>query len=155
MVLLPLVCSQLDVPVIAAGGIVDGRTMAAAFALGAEGVQMGTRMVSAAESPVHQNFKDAILNAVETDTVFLNRHHRPGLRALRTKRSEALERQQEVPLTELGTVRELYFGGDMESSIALSGQAVGRIDEVKPVAQIFRETVEEFSRVAKELGRQA
>lgn len=155
MVLLPLVCSRVEVPVIAAGGIVDGRTMAAAFALGAEGVQMGTRMVSAAESPVHQNFKDAIVNAIETDTVFLNRHHRPGLRALRTKRSEALERQEEVPLTELGTVRELYFGGDMESSIALSGQVVGRIDEVKPVAQIFRETVEEFSRVAKELGRQA
>ena len=155
MVLLPLVCSRVEVPVIAAGGIVDGRTMAAAFALGAEGVQMGTRMVSAAESPVHQNFKDAIVNALETDTVFLNRHHRPGLRALRTKRSEALERQEEVPLTELGTVRELYFGGDMESSIALSGQVVGRIDEVKPVAQIFRETVEEFSRVAKELGRQA
>ncbi len=155
MVLLPLVCSRVEVPVIAAGGIVDGRTMAAAFALGAEGVQMGTRMVSAAESPVHQNFKDAIVNAIETDTVFLNRHHRPGLRALRTRRSEALERQEEVPLTELGTVRELYFGGDMESSIALSGQVVGRIDEVKPVAQIFRETVEEFSRVAKELGRQA
>ncbi len=155
MVLLPLVCSQVEVPVIAAGGIIDGRAMAAAFALGAEGVQMGTRMVSAAESPVHQNFKDAIVNALETDTVFLNRHHRPGLRALRTRRSEALERQEEVPLTELGTVRELYFGGDMESSIALSGQVVGRIDEVKPVAQIFRETVEEFSRVAKELGRQA
>ena len=155
MVLLPLVCSRVEVPVIAAGGIVDGRTMAAAFALGAEGVQMGTRMVSAAESPVHQNFKDAIVNALETDTVFLNRHHRPGLRALRTRRSEALERQEEVPLTGLGTVRELYFGGEMESSIALSGQVVGRIDEVKPVAQIFRETVEEFSRVAKELGRQA
>ena len=155
MVLLPLVCSKVEVPVIAAGGIVDGRTMAAAFALGAEGVQMGTRMVSAAESPVHQNFKDAILNAVETDTVFLNRHHRPGLRALRTKRSEALERQEQVPLTELGTVLDLYFGGDLEASIALSGQVVGRIDEVKPVAQIFRETVEEFSRVAKELGRQA
>jgi len=56
MVLLPLVCSQVDVPVIAAGGIVDGASMAAAFALGAEGVQMGTRMVSAAESPVHSNW---------------------------------------------------------------------------------------------------
>ena len=155
MVLLPLVCSRVEVPVIAAGGIVDGRSMAAAFALGAEGVQMGTRMVSAAESPVHHNFKDAIVNAIETDTVFLNRHHRPGLRALRTRRSEALEKQQEVPLTELGTVRDLYFKGDMESSIALSGQVVGRIDQVKPVAQIFRETAEEFSAVAKELGRQA
>src|SRR5579859_3246064 len=68
MVLLPLVCSRVGIPVVAAGGIVDGRTMAAAFTLGAEGVQMGTRMVSALESPVHQNWKDAILNAAETDT---------------------------------------------------------------------------------------
>src|SRR5205814_6716623 len=73
MVLLPLVCSKVKVPVIAAGGIVDGPTMAAAFALGAEGVQMGTRMVSSAESPVHQNWKDMIVGAKETDTVFLNR----------------------------------------------------------------------------------
>src|SRR3990167_10090500 len=69
MVLLPLVCSKVSVPVIAAGGITDGRSMAAAFALGAEAVQMGTRMVSAAESPVHQNWKDMIVNAKETDTV--------------------------------------------------------------------------------------
>ena len=78
MVLLPLVCSQVDVPIIAAGGICDGRSMAAAFALGAEGVQMGTRMVSAAESPVHDNWKDAIVAAAETDTVFLNRFSPPG-----------------------------------------------------------------------------
>src|ERR1700730_7767357 len=73
MVLLPLVCGKVEGPVVAAGGIVDGRTMAAAFALGAEGVQMGTRMVSAKESPVHENWKDAIVAAAETDTVFLNR----------------------------------------------------------------------------------
>ena len=78
MVLLPLVRSQVDVPIIAAGGIVDGATMAAAFALGAEGVQMGTRMVSAAESPVHDNWKQAIVDAAETDTVFLNRPPLPG-----------------------------------------------------------------------------
>src|SRR5204863_4122656 len=63
MVLLPLVCSNLGVPIVAAGGMCDGPTMAAAFALGAEGVQMGSRMVSAAESPVHRNWKDAILAA--------------------------------------------------------------------------------------------
>ncbi|SUZ97470.1 uncharacterized protein METZ01_LOCUS50324, partial [marine metagenome] len=66
MVLLPLVRAEVDVPIIAAGGFVDGASMAAAFALGAEGVQMGTRMVSAAESPVHQNWKDAIVDAQET-----------------------------------------------------------------------------------------
>src|SRR3954452_21883397 len=73
MVLVPLVCSSVDVPVIAAGGICDGRTMAAAFALGAEGVQMGTRMVSAAESPVHDNYKNLIVDGIETGTVMLNR----------------------------------------------------------------------------------
>ncbi len=153
MVLLPLVCSQIDLPVIAAGGIVDGRSMAAAFALGAEGVQMGTRMVSAAESPVHENFKRAICDAAETDTVFLNRHHRPGLRALRTERSSRLEEQREVSLAELQSVLDLYFRGDMEASIALSGQVVGRIDRVKPVSQIIGETMEEFRSVLASLSR--
>jgi enoyl-[acyl-carrier protein] reductase II len=155
MVLLPLVCSRLGVPVIAAGGICDGRSMAAAFALGAEGVQMGTRMVSAAESPVHANFKNAICAAAETDTVFLNRHHRPGLRALRTQRSEKLERDEKVELSELGRVLELYFGGDMESSIALSGQVAGRIERVRPVAEILRETVDEFFEIAERFGKLA
>ena len=91
MVLLPLVASRIDLPIVAAGGICDGRSMAAAFALGADGVQMGTRMVSAAESPVHENWKNAIIAGAETDTVFLNRFSRPGLRALRTERTTRLE----------------------------------------------------------------
>jgi NAD(P)H-dependent flavin oxidoreductase YrpB (nitropropane dioxygenase family) len=82
--------------VIAAGGICDGRSMAAAFALGAEGVQMGTRMVSALESPVHERWKEAIVAVAETDTVFLNRFSRPGLRALRTERTTALEPGEHV-----------------------------------------------------------
>ena len=99
--------------------------------------------------------EEEIVDAIETDTVFLNRHHRPGLRAIRTERSERLEREEQVSMAEFGSVLDLYFGGDMESSIALSGQVVGRIDEVKPVAEIFRETVEEFRAVAKEIGRHA
>jgi len=152
MVLLPLVCSKVTVPVIAAGGICDGRSMAAAFALGAEGVQMGSRMVSAAESPVHQNWKDAIVAAAETDTVFLNRFSRPGLRALRTERSERLEHEDHVGMDQFGTAMDLYFGGDMEASLALGGQVIGRIDEVKPVAQIIDETMSEFAAVAKSLA---
>jgi len=155
MVLLPLVCSKVDVPVIAAGGICDGRSMAAAFALGAEGVQMGSRMVSAAESPVHQNWKDAILGAAETDTVFLNRFSRPGLRALRTGRSERLEHEDHVGMDQFGTAMDLYFGGDMEASLALGGQVVGRIDEVKPVAQIIEETMREFAEVARSMANLA
>ena len=146
MVLLPLVCSNTDLPVIAAGGIVDGRTMAAAFALGAEGVQMGTRMVSAAESPVHQNWKDMIVRAKETDTVFLNRFGPgPALRALRTEKTTAYEKTPpENIMGEFGNALDLYFGGDMEASIALSGQVAGRIDSVKPVAQVIAETMAEF-----------
>jgi len=154
MVLLPLVCSKAKVPVIAAGGIVDGRSMAAAFCLGAEAVQMGTRMVSAAESPVHQNWKDMILGAKETDTVFLNRFGPgPALRALRTEKTTAFEKEPpENIMGEFGRALDLYFGGDMEASIALSGQVAGRIDEVKPVAQILRETIEEFEAVMTEMG---
>lgn len=159
MVLLPLVCSKLNVPVVAAGGIVDGRTMAAAFALGAEGVQMGTRMVSAAESPVHDNWKQAILAAKETDTVFLNRFGPgPALRALRTEKTTTLEKTPpEGPIMgEFGRALDLYFGGDMEASIALSGQVAGRIDTVKPVAEIIAETVAEFEEtVARMAARYA
>ena len=152
MVLLPLVCSKVDVPVIAAGGICDGPSMAAAFALGAEGVQMGSRMVSAAESPVHENWKRAILAAKETDTVFLNRFSRPGLRALRTATSERLEREPHVGMDVFGRAMDLYFGGDMEAAIALGGQVVGRIDEVKPVATIVEDTMREFRAAAARLG---
>ena len=153
MVLLPLVRSQVDVPIVAAGGFVDGRSMAAAFALGAEAVQLGTRMVSAAESPVHANWKRAIIDARETDTVFLNRHTSPALRALRTEKTTRLESDTETnAMTEFGTALDLYFGGDMEASIALSGQVCGRIDAVRPVAEIIAEVREQFFR---EIGRLA
>lgn len=152
MVLLPLVCSKVDVPVIAAGGICDGVTMAAAFALGAEGVQMGTRMVSAAESPVHANWKERIVNGAETDTVFLNRLSRPGLRALRTERTTRLEKEENVSLSEMSRVQDLYFGGDMESSIALTGQVMGRIDAVRPVADIVADTVRVYRETIERLA---
>ncbi|TAL32675.1 MAG: nitronate monooxygenase [Phenylobacterium sp.] len=155
MVLLPLVASKFGVPIIAAGGITDGRSMAAAFALGAEGVQMGTRMVSAAESPVHQNWKDMIVNAKETDTVFLNRHGPgPALRALRTEKTTRFELEPPPNImAEMANALDLYFGGDMEAAIALSGQVAGRIESVKPVAEIIAETVAEFEAVMTDLGQ--
>ena len=153
MVLLPLVAGKVRVPIIAAGGIADGSSMAAAFALGAEGVQMGTRMVSAAESPVHDNWKQAIVRAAETDTVFLNRFSRPGLRALRTERTTRLEHQDHVELTEMSRALELYFGGDMEAAIALTGQVAGRIESVLPVRDIIHDTVREFRATIGELAR--
>jgi enoyl-[acyl-carrier protein] reductase II len=153
MVLLPLVRANTDLPIVAAGGITCGRTMAAAFALGAEGVQMGTRMVAASESPVHQNWKQAIIDADETDTVFLNQFSKPALRALRTKKTTALE-QVHGPqiMAEFARSQDLYFGGDMEASIALSGQVCGRINSVEPVAKIIADTVAEFHTVMNDLA---
>jgi enoyl-[acyl-carrier protein] reductase II len=153
MVLLPLVRSKVDVPIVAAGGFVDGSSMAAAFALGAEGIQMGTRMVSALESPVHDNWKNLIVDAQETDTVFLNRFHSPALRALRTDRSTRLEKNIESNImAEFGQAKDLYYGGDMEAAIALTGEVCGRIDEIKGVADIIAETRDEFFETIHMLG---
>ncbi|MBJ7294449.1 MAG: nitronate monooxygenase [Ilumatobacteraceae bacterium] len=143
MVLLPLVASRVDLPIIAAGGITDGVSMAAALALGAEGVQMGTRMVSALESPVHENWKNAIVNAAETDTVFLNRFGRPGFRALRTELTTKLEHDDEVGMGVFAKAMDLYFGGDMESAIALTGQVAGRITQVLSTEEILHTTITE------------
>ena len=152
MVLLPLIRSRTGLPIIAAGGMCDGLSMAGAFAMGAEGVQMGTRMVSAAESPVHDNWKNSIINGAETGTVFLNRLSRPGLRALRTERTTALEKQDHVPLTEMSRALDLYFGGDMEAAIALTGQVMGRIEAIKPVQEIIYETIAELRSVISGLA---
>ncbi|MDR3511185.1 MAG: nitronate monooxygenase [Caulobacteraceae bacterium] len=153
MVLLPLVREHTDLPIIAAGGICDGATMAAAFALGAEGVQMGTRMVASAESPVHPNWKQAIIEAAETDTVFLNQFSKPALRALRTAKTSRYEHEGgPAVMAEFAHAKALYFGGDMEASIALSGQVCGRITEVEPVAKIIGDTVAGFETVMRGLA---
>ena len=154
MVLLPLVASTIDLPVIAAGGFVDGPTMAAAFALGAEGIQLGTRMVSATESPVHPNWKQTIVDAAETDTVFLNQHGSPALRALRTDYTSALEFDREQnAMAQFGNVPEVYFGGNLEAGIALSGQVAGRIDAVRPVAEIIEECARDCLATIADLNR--
>ncbi len=153
MVLLPLVRSKVDVPIVAAGGFVDGASMAAAFALGAEAIQMGTRMVSAAESPIHTNWKDAIVAAAETDTVFLNSHTSPALRALKTTTSTALKFDTETnAMTAMAGMADLYFGGDMNAALALCGEVAGRIDSIRPVADILSETAEECVRILDELA---
>ena len=155
MVLLPLIRSRTDVPIIAAGGMCDGVSMAGAFAMGAEGVQMGTRMLSCAESPVHDNWKQAVLQAKETGTVFLNQQSRPALRALRTGRTAELEPLGKFEMGEhMANLMALYFGGDMEAAIPLSGQVAGRIDAVKPAREIVEETVREFHATLRGLAAQ-
>lgn len=155
MVLLPLITSHLDVPVIAAGGIADGVSMAAAFTLGAEGVQMGTRMLASAESAVHHNLKQAILDASETDTLMLSRHNGRSLRVLRTATSQALEQVTEGdPVTGLlATIRpQVYERGELEGSLPCVGQVSGRIEEVLAVAEIIDRTVAEFAAVIHRLA---
>jgi enoyl-[acyl-carrier protein] reductase II len=140
MVLLPLVASRVDVPIIAAGGFLDGPTMAAAFALGAEGVQMGTRMVASAESPIHDNWKQAIVDAPETGTLLLNRHAAPAVRVLRTELAETYEFDTERNAMGAMTDHQaMYFGGDLSAGLPFSGQVAGRIDSVRPVAEIITE----------------
>lgn len=155
MVLLPLIRSRVDVPIIAAGGMVDGLSMAGAFAMGAEGVQMGTRMLSCLESPVHDNWKQAILQAAETDTVFLNEQSRPALRALRTARTAALAPLGKFDTQEhMANLQALYFGGDMEAAIPLCGQVCGRIDSIKSAREIVQETMREFREIVRGLAQQ-
>src|SRR5258707_13500642 len=149
LVLLQAVRERTDVPIIAAGGICDGRGMAAAFALGAEGIQMGTRFVSAAESPVHGNYKQAIVESDDTGTVMLNRKSTPCVRALRTERAKAIDREGSFDRAIFKSVKDLYFGGDMEASLALAGQTVGLIHEVLPVSDIIQQTVAGFHAIRR------
>ena len=154
MVLLPLVASQVDVPIIAAGGFLDGRTMAAAFALGAEGVQMGTRMVATVESPIHDNWKLAIVAAPETGTVLLNRHAAPAVRVLRTELSEAYEFDTTRNAMEAMTRhRDLYFEGDLGAGLPFAGQVAGRIDAIRPVAEVIAECARDCLAVLADLAR--
>ncbi len=153
MVLLPLIRSQVDVPIIAAGGICDGRSMAAAFALGAEAVQMGTRMVSALESPIHDQWKQGIVDAKETDTVFLKGERGPALRALRTKTTERVERGELDPMMAMRDgMKQVYFEGNLDAGVPLTGQVAGRIDAVLPVKTIIGNTVDEFEQVISSLA---
>ncbi len=156
MVLVPQICGAFDLPVIAAGGIVDGLSMAAAFALGAEGIQMGTRMVSAAESPVHDNYKRLVTDADATDTVVLSAHSSPAYRVMRTRFSESLEREPSVVMGRtvgMEAILKLYFEGDLDAGFAFGGQGAGRIAEILPVRQIVHETVHTFYDVVTALGR--
>jgi enoyl-[acyl-carrier protein] reductase II len=151
-VLLQAIRARTDVPMIAAGGICDGRGMAAAFALGAEGIQMGTRFVSCAESPVHDNYKNAIINASETGTFMLNKKSTPCIRALKSQRTQAIYDEGVMSFESMKGIRSVYFDGDMEAAPALAGQTVGLIDSVKTAKQIIDDTVAEFFAITARLG---
>ena len=137
MVLLPLIAARVDLPLIASGGICDAQSMAAALVLGADGVQMGTRMLASVEAPVHDNFKNAIVRADDTGTTLVSNPGAPTMRVLRSRRTES---PAESDRGDLASVLDLYFSGDMEASVANTGQSSARIEGVRPVADIINET---------------
>jgi enoyl-[acyl-carrier protein] reductase II len=152
LVLVQAIRARCDVPMIAAGGICDGRGMAAAFALGAEGIQMGTRFVSCAESPVHANYKNAIVEAKETGTLVLNKKSTPCIRALKSQRTLAIYEEGVMSFEAMRGIQDLYFGGDLEAAPALAGQTAGLIDSIKTAQQIIDDTVAEFFAITQRLG---
>jgi enoyl-[acyl-carrier protein] reductase II len=139
MVLLPLVAERIDLPIIAAGGMCDARSAAAAVVLGAEGVQMGTRMLASQEAGVHANFKNAIVSADDSGTVMLDIPGNPTMRVLRTGLAARVAANEPGPQL-LGRITELYFDGDLDASVANTGQVSSRIVDLPSVAQIVHQT---------------
>ena len=143
------------VNLIAAGGIVDGRGMAAAFALGAEGIQMGTRFVASLESPVHAHYKEAIVGAGTTGTWMLNTKSSPCIRALKTDFTQTIHEAGLMGPESFMGIQKVYFGGDMNAAPALAGQSAGLVHQVSSVQDIITQTVEQFQAISKRMGAMA
>lgn len=146
MALVPQVIDAVDVPVIAAGGIAGGRQMAAALALGACGVQVGTCLLASRECPIHENYKQAVLKAKDSDTTVTGRSIGGPVRVLKNKMAReylALEKQgatlEELETVTLGGLRRAVLEGDVDHGSVMMGQVAGMLHEVKPVRQIFEE----------------
>ena len=146
MALVPQVVDAVDVPVIAAGGIADGRQLAAAFALGACGVQVGTCLLVSEECPVHENYKAALLRAKDSDTIVTGRIGGTPVRVLKNRMSREYVRQEkagadkmELEKYTLGSLRRAVFEGDTATGSLMAGQVAGMLHEVRPVAEILDE----------------
>ena len=146
MALVPQVVDAVSAPVIAAGGIADARQMAAAYALGACGVQVGTCLLVSEECPIHPNYKQALIKAGANDTVVTGRTTGAPVRVLKNKMArQYLEMEKEnMPLAErekltLGSLRRAVFDGDLDTGSFMSGQVAGMLHEVKPLRKIFEE----------------
>jgi enoyl-[acyl-carrier protein] reductase II len=130
---------------------VDGIGMASAIAAGADGIQMGTRFVSSLESPVHNNFKNSIIDSPIDGTLVLNKKSKPVIRALKTDLTNKINEDGKMDMSALMNIKNLYFDGDMNAAPALSGQSVGLISEIKPVKEIIEDTINEYNRVCSNL----
>lgn len=157
MALLPQVTNAVNIPVIAAGGIADGRGVAAAYCLGASGVQMGTVFLATEECPVSENYKNAIIEAVDTSTTLTGTKFGAPVRGIKnelTKRYHELEEKSstlmELEELTLGSLRKAAYEGDVENGSIMSGQIAGLVNEIRPVKDVIEGIFEEAQKVLEE-----
>ena len=157
MALLPQVTSAVNIPVIAAGGIADGRGVAAAYCLGASGVQMGTVFLATDECPVSENYKNAILEAVDTSTTLTGTKFGAPVRGIKnelTRRYHELEEKSstlmELEELTLGSLRKAAYEGDVENGSIMSGQIAGLVNEIRPVKDVIEGIFEEAQKILEE-----
>ncbi|MFR1833789.1 MAG: enoyl-[acyl-carrier-protein] reductase FabK [Lachnospiraceae bacterium] len=156
MTLVPQIADAVSIPVIAAGGIADGRGIAAAFMLGAEAVQMGTRFVVAKESTVHDNYKQRLIKASDIDSTVTGRSHGHPIRCLRnqmTREYLKLEKEgksfEELEYLTLGALRKAVQEGDVKNGTVMAGQIAGMIDKEMTCKEMIEEMMEQASRLLK------
>ncbi|KXS44702.1 MAG: enoyl-[acyl carrier protein] reductase II [Candidatus Frackibacter sp. T328-2] len=157
MALIPQIADAVDLPVIAAGGIADGRGLAAALALGAVGVQIGTRFVCAEECTVHPNYKEAIINARDRDAIVTARSTGHPVRNLKnklTRQIEKLEREgadkEKIEELGIGRLRVAAEEGDVEEGSVMAGQVAGMVNKEESAEEIIKSFIEEAEEVFKE-----
>ena len=146
LALVPQVCDAVHIPVIAAGGIADGRQLAAAYALGACGVQLGTCLLVSEECPIHENYKAALLKARDSDTIVTGRTGGAPVRVLKNRMSREYVRQEkagadkmELEKYTLGSLRRAVFEGDTVTGSLMAGQVAGMLHEIRPLRAIFED----------------
>ena len=157
MCLVPQVVDAVEIPVIAAGGIADGRGVAASFMLGAEGVQIGTRFLASEECQINPTFKELVLKAKDTDNVVTGRTTGHPCRNIKTKFSKMLAKgENDGTLTPekfeeitLGSLRKAVEDGNVEEGSFLCGLIAGMINEVKPCSEIVKEIMEQAEKLLK------
>lgn len=154
MTLVPQVVDAVSIPVIAAGGIGDGRGMAAAFMLGAEAVQMGTRFVVAVESICHENYKQRIIAAKDIDSAVTGRSHGHPIRSLRNQMTKDYKKKEadgasfeELELLTLGALRNAVMDGDVKNGTVMAGQIAGMIKKEQTCQEIIEEVMEEANKL--------
>lgn len=159
MVLVPQVVDAVDIPVIAAGGIGDGRGMAAILMLGAEGAQLGTRFIVAKECIVHSNFKEKVLKARDLDTEVTGRSHGHPVRALRnkmTRKYTQLENEgtpfEELELLTLGALRKAVVEGDINMGSIMAGQIAGLVKKEQSCKEIIEGIIKETEQTMKKFA---